>query len=104
MTNNTVPGSLEDAPEGLPCDPNCHPPKESGNVCSEQSSWEWLRSASWHYSHDGDCGVSENRVSLDMCRMISFYDPELGSLAGSHHGGLVGNYSVENGWGLRKGH
>lgn len=27
MTNNTVPGSLEDAPEGLPRDPNRQPPK-----------------------------------------------------------------------------
>jgi hypothetical protein len=104
VTNNTVPGSLEDAPEGLPRDPNRQPPKGFGNVFSEQGSWEWLRSASWHYGHDGDGGASESRVSLDICRMISFYDPELGSLAGSHHGGLVGNYSFENGWGLRKGH
>ncbi|KAK1833603.1 hypothetical protein QBC39DRAFT_400775 [Podospora conica] len=102
VTNITVPGSAEENPEGLPRDPNRQPPKGFGNVFSEQGSYEWLRSASWHYGREG--GLAESRVQLDICRMVSFYDPQLESLADSHHGKLVGNYSFVNGWGLRKGH
>ncbi|KAM7191372.1 hypothetical protein V8F33_008975 [Rhypophila sp. PSN 637] len=86
---------IDDNPEGLPHDPNRQPPKGFGNVFPEQGSYEWLRSASWHYGR---------RVQLDVCRMVSFYDPQLDGLADSHHGNLVGNYSFVNGWGLRKGH
>ncbi|KAK0736065.1 hypothetical protein B0T21DRAFT_440096, partial [Apiosordaria backusii] len=89
-------------PEGLPRDPNRQPPRGFGNVFSEQGSYEWLRSASWHYGQEG--GRTESRVHLDICRMVSFYDPQLASLAHSHHGMLVGNYIFVNGWGLRKGH
>lgn len=102
VTNITVPGNMEEDPEGLPRDPNRQPPRGFGNVFSEQGSYEWLRSASWHYGREG--GLAENRVQLDICRMVSFYDPELTSLAKSHHGRLVGNYSFVNGWGFRKGH
>jgi hypothetical protein len=48
--------------------------------------------------------VSEKRVRLDLCGFISWYDPSLQSLSGSHHGGLHGNDTYENGWGLRRGH
>ncbi|KAM7219791.1 hypothetical protein V8F06_004825 [Rhypophila decipiens] len=104
-TNITVPGDMEESnPEGLPHDPNRQPPKGFGNVFSEQGSYEWLRSASWHYRQEVGGGPAESRVQLDVCRMVSFYDPQLDSLADSHHGNLVGNYSFVNGWRLRKGH
>ncbi|KAK4207140.1 hypothetical protein QBC37DRAFT_456484 [Rhypophila decipiens] len=104
ITNITVPGNMQENPKGLPHDPNRQPPKGFGNVFSEQGSYEWLRSASWHYGREGGGGPAESRVQLDVCRMVSFYDPQLDSLADSHHGNLVGNYSFVNGWGLRKGH
>ncbi|KAH6624807.1 hypothetical protein B0J18DRAFT_366744 [Chaetomium sp. MPI-SDFR-AT-0129] len=96
-TNNSVPNP-EAENTSLPHDPNRQPPRGYGNVFAEQGSFEWLRSASWHYS------VPEPRIKLDLCRMVSFYDPALPSLAGAHHGGIVGNLTYENGWGLRRGH
>ncbi|KAJ4307379.1 hypothetical protein N0V84_012778, partial [Fusarium piperis] len=105
VTNITVPGNLENENnKSLPQDPNRQPPRGVGNCFSEQGSWEWLRSASWHYGHYGDGGSPLSRVKLDLCRMVSFYDPALTSLAGSHHGGITGNQTFENGWGLRRGH
>ncbi|KAK4194924.1 hypothetical protein QBC40DRAFT_259524 [Triangularia verruculosa] len=75
ITNITAPGNMEEDPEGLPRDPNRQPPRGFGNIFSEQGSYEWLRSASWHYGREG--GLAESRVQLDICRMISFYDPQL---------------------------
>lgn len=104
VTNITVPGNRPENPPLLPQDPNRQPPLGFGNVFSEQGSYEWLRSATWHYGQHGQGGPPESRVKLDVCRMVSFYDPALTSLASSHHGGIVGNQSFQNGWGLRRGH
>ncbi|KPM37683.1 hypothetical protein AK830_g8893 [Neonectria ditissima] len=101
ITNTTVPGNFEENPPSLPQDPNRQLPLGFGNVFSEQGSYEWLRSATWHYGHGGP---SEERVKLDLCRMVSFYDPSLASLVDLHHGGIVGNQTFQNGWGLRRGH
>ncbi len=104
VANNSVPNP-EARDDSLPRDPNRQPPYGFGNVFSEQGSFEWLRSATWHYGADGGVGgPAERRVKLDLCRMLSFYDLALASLAGAHHGGPVGNHSYENGWGLRRGH
>lgn len=99
VTNITVPGSQDIGKNhSLPQDPNRQPPKGYGNVFSNQGSFEWLRSATWHYD------TAEWRVKPDLCRMISFYDPALTSLLDSHHGVIAGNVSFMNGWGLRRGH
>ncbi|KAK0642999.1 hypothetical protein B0T16DRAFT_512077 [Cercophora newfieldiana] len=103
VTNNSVPNPEADN-KSLPGDPNRQPPRGNGNVFAEQGSFEWLRSATWHYGGYGDSGPSERRVKLDACRMASFYDPALRSLADSHHGGIFGNQTYENGWALRRGH
>ncbi|KAK3391261.1 hypothetical protein B0H63DRAFT_539983 [Podospora didyma] len=95
ITNITVTGSREEGPEGLPRD---KPPRGIGNVFSEQSSYEWLRSASWHYGSDGNGGIPESRVSLDICCMISFYNPSLSSLANSHHGGIPADAALVKSW------
>nr|XP_036584434.1 uncharacterized protein CTRU02_05509 [Colletotrichum truncatum]KAF6793952.1 hypothetical protein CTRU02_05509 [Colletotrichum truncatum] len=105
VTNITVPGNKENEnDDSLPQDPNRQPPRGFGNIFSEQGSYEWLRSATWHYGTYGGGGPSERRVKLDVCRLISFYDPDLSSLAHSHHSGIVGNQTYQNGWGLRRGH
>jgi len=104
VTNITVPGNYEEDPDDLPRDPNRQPPRGVGNIFSEQGSYEWLRSASWHYGNSGSGGPSEQRVHLDLCRMVSFYDPHLSSLIDSHNGIFVGNETSQNGWGLRRGH
>ncbi|KAK4156178.1 hypothetical protein C8A00DRAFT_12870 [Chaetomidium leptoderma] len=104
ITNNSVPNP-EAENKSLPHDPNRQPPRGYGNVFAEQGSFEWLRSATWHYGgYGGNGGLAEPRIKLDLCRMVSFYDPALPSLAGAHHGGVVGNQTYENGWGLRRGH
>lgn len=105
--NITVPGrgaAVEDP--RLPQDPNRRPPYGIGNDYGQQSSWEWIRSGTWHYGGyaNGGQGHREQRVHLDMCGMVTFYDPRLTSLRGAHHGGIRGNDTYENGWGLRKGH
>ncbi|KAL0932833.1 uncharacterized protein CTRU02_211796 [Colletotrichum truncatum] len=105
VTNITVPGNKENENnDSLPRDPNRQPPRGFGNIFSEQGSYEWLRSATWHYGAYGGGGPSERRVKLDVCRLMSFYDPDLSSLVHSHHGGIVGNQTYQNGWGLRRGH
>jgi hypothetical protein len=115
--NITVPGKsrsehqeleLEDAAK-LPRDPNRQPPLGFGNEFAEQNGWEWVRSGTWHYGggQGGDAtgeSVSEKRVRLDLSRFISWYDPSFRSLSGLHHGGLRGNDTFQNGWGLRRGH
>ena len=104
VTNNSVPNPEADG-ASVPHDPNRQPPRGFGNVFAEQGSFEWLRSATWHYGgYGGHGGPAEQRVKLDLCRMVSFYDPALMSLSGARHGGIVGNHSYENGWGLRRGH
>jgi hypothetical protein len=105
ITNITVPGNLEeDNHDPPPDDPNRQPPRGFGNDFSEQGSYEWLCSATWHYGGYRDGGPSERKVKLDVCRMVSFYDPTLSSLVSSQHGGVMGNRTFENGWGLRRGH
>jgi len=108
VTNMTVPGkdgSKKGDPK-LPNDPNRQPPHGWGNIFAEQGSWEWLRSGTWHYGNQAGTGgmIKERRVILDLCRMITFYDPALQSLSGSHHGGIRGNDTYQNGWGFRRGH
>lgn len=103
VTDNSVPNP-EAGNKSMPRDPNRQPPRGYGNVFAEQGSFEWLRSATWHYGGYGDGGPPERRIKLDLCKMVSFYDPALLSLADAHHGGIVGNQTYENGWGLRRGH
>ncbi|KAK4162997.1 hypothetical protein QBC43DRAFT_320337 [Cladorrhinum sp. PSN259] len=103
ITNITAP-SQDVHNESLPRDPNRQPPLGFGNVFSEQGSYEWARSATWHYGGYGGGGPSEQRVKLDVCKMVSFYDLGLTSLQNSHHGGIVAKQKYENGWGLRRGH
>lgn len=99
VTDTTVPNREAEHNKSLPRDPNRQPPRGYGNVFAEQGSFEWLRSATWHYGDygGGNGGLPEQRIKLDLCRMVSFYDPALSSLAGAHHGGVVGNQTYENG-------
>ncbi|MCJ1238768.1 hypothetical protein MMC14_006759 [Varicellaria rhodocarpa] len=105
--NITVPGkgsAVENAQ--LPQDPNRRPPQGIGNYYAEQTSWEWIRSGTWHYGGYANGGQShrEQRVRLDKCGMVTFYDPRLKSPNEGHHGGIRGNDTYQNGWGLRRGH
>jgi hypothetical protein len=105
VTNITVPGkeSREDDPS-LPRDPHRQPPLGYGNDFAEQNGWEWVRSSTWHYGDEAVGGMPENRVRLDSCRIVSWYDPSLQSLNGSYRAGIRENDTYENGWGLRRGH
>ncbi|KAI1127110.1 hypothetical protein F5Y10DRAFT_293108 [Nemania abortiva] len=104
-SNLTLPGNQERAQDkSLPNDPNRQPPLGFGNAFGEQGSFEWLRSATWHYGNYGQGGPAFEHVKLDLCTMVSFYDPELRSLDGLHYGRLVGNQTFQNGWGPRRGH
>ncbi|KAI1422375.1 hypothetical protein F5Y12DRAFT_763227 [Xylaria sp. FL1777] len=103
--NITLPGHQErQANKSLPHDPNRQPPFGYGNVFGEQGSYEWLRSATWHYGNYGQGGPAFQRVRPDPCTMVSFYDPVFKSLNGLHHGRLISNQSFQNGWGRRRGH
>lgn len=107
VTDVTVPGNKNrNQNPSLPDDPHRQPPLGYGNDFAEQNGWEWVRSATWHYGNGADSrgSVSEKRVLLDLCGFTSWYDPSLRSLSGSHHNGLRGNNTYENGWGLRRGH
>jgi hypothetical protein len=68
--------------------------------------WDCIRSAVWHYGGFGNPGGAkgENRVELDICGMITFYNLTLQSLYGKHVGGTRGKEHYENGWGLRRCH
>ncbi|KAI4603140.1 hypothetical protein KJ359_005932 [Pestalotiopsis sp. 9143b] len=104
-SNITTPSNAEQkANKSLPQDPNRQPPRGVGNAYGEQNSFEWLRSATWHYGAYGEGGPRERRVSVDPCKMVTFYDPALSSLRDLHHGRIVGNQTFQNGWGLRRGH
>ncbi|KAI0513224.1 hypothetical protein F5B22DRAFT_612738 [Xylaria bambusicola] len=104
-SNLTLPGNRERAVDkSLPNDPNRQPPLGFGNAFGEQGSFEWLRSATWHYGNYGQGGPAFGRVKPDLCTMVSFYDPELASLSSLHHGRIIGNQTFQNGWGLRRGH
>lgn len=97
-SNLTVPESDPGVSStNLPRDPNRQPPFGVGNIFAEQNGWEWIRSGVWHYGR-------ETRVKLDFCAIASFYDPQLRSIIGAHHGGVRGNQTYQNGWGLRRGH
>ncbi|KAK5633879.1 hypothetical protein RRF57_009593 [Xylaria bambusicola] len=104
-SNITLPGHQErEANQSLPRDPNRQPPFGFGNVFGEQGSYEWLRSATWHYGNYGQGGTAFQDIRLDPCTMVSFYDPIFKSLSGLHHGRLIGNQTFQNGWGARRGH
>lgn len=104
-TNITVPGNeFREQDPSLPQDPHRQPPLGYGNDFAEQNGWEWVRSSTWHYGNGDTGGIPENRIRLDLCGLVSWYDPSLRSLIHSHHGGLRGNDTYENGWGLRRGH
>ncbi|KAI0111279.1 hypothetical protein GGR51DRAFT_509573 [Nemania sp. FL0031] len=104
-SNLTLPGNQERKQDkSLPKDPNRQPPRGFGNAFSEQSSFEWLRSATWHYGNYGQGGPAFEHVKLDVCTMVSFYDPDFLSLDGLHTARIVGNQTFLNGWGLRRGH
>ncbi|KAI1145270.1 hypothetical protein F4825DRAFT_467479 [Nemania diffusa] len=104
-SNITLPGNQErEQDKSLPKDPNRQPPLGFGNSFGEQGSFEWLRSATWHYGNYGQGGPAFKNVKLDLCTMVSFYDTELTSLDGLHSGRLIGNQTFQNGWGLRRGH
>ncbi|KAJ8125066.1 hypothetical protein O1611_g8575 [Lasiodiplodia mahajangana] len=104
-SNLTLPGNQERKQDkSLLNDPNRQPPRGFGNAFSEQGSFEWLRSATWHYGNYGQGGPTFGRVKLDLCTMVSFYDPELSSLNDLHSGHIVGNQAFLNGWGFRRGH
>ncbi|KAJ5774086.1 hypothetical protein N7457_008982 [Penicillium paradoxum] len=105
VTNITVPGNDgRRVDPSLPRDPHRQPPLGYGNDFSEQNGWEWVRSSSWHYGNEAAGGRRENRVRLDVCNIVSWYDPSLQSLNESHHAGIRSNDTYENGWGLRRGH
>lgn len=107
VANVTVPGNYvrENNPT-LPLDPNRQPPLGFGNTFVTEYAWDWVRSGAWHYGGYGNSGGTrrENRVEMDLCGMITFYDPLLHSVSGSHTGGIRGKELYENGWGLRRGH
>ncbi|KAI0415329.1 hypothetical protein F5X98DRAFT_365278 [Xylaria grammica] len=104
-SNLTLPGNRErKMDKSLPNDPNRQPPLGFGNAFGEQGSFEWLRSATWHYGNYGQGGPAFGHVNLDLCTMVSFYDPELTSLGSLHYGRIIGNQTFQNGWGLRRGH
>ncbi|KAJ6023702.1 hypothetical protein N7540_004499 [Penicillium herquei] len=99
--------NIDGIDSSLPRDQNHQPPLGFGNDFAEQNGWEWVRSSTWHYGNGGGEGggsMSEKRVRLDLCGFVSWYDPSLRSLSGSHHGGLRDSDTYENGWGLRRGH
>lgn len=107
-TNVTVPGrgaSREKNPD-LPRDPHRRPPNGYGSIFAPQSSWEWVRSGTWHYGGYGTTAYNqrETRATLNQCGFVSYYDPRLKSLQGKHHGGLRDDETFEMGWGLRRGH
>ncbi|KAI1158176.1 hypothetical protein F5B18DRAFT_665389 [Nemania serpens] len=104
-SNITLPGNQErQANKSLPSDPNRQPPLGFGNAFGEQGSYEWLRSATWHYGNYGQGGPALGHVDLDPCTMVSFYDPVLTSLNGLHFNRLIGSQTFQNGWGFRRGH
>ena len=106
-SNITVPGNQQrEKDPSLPRDPHRTPPLGYGNLFAPQNSWEWVRSSTWHYGQSGGAGggMMEKRVRLDFCGMVTFYDPRLRSLSGSHHRGIFGYNTYQNGWGLRRGH
>lgn len=105
--NITVPGNLErEQNPNLPKDPNRQPPLGIGNAFAEQNGWEWVRSGVWHYGNHltGGGSLRERRIKLDFCGMANFYNPNIKSLNGKHQGGIRGNDTYQNGWGLRRGH
>jgi hypothetical protein len=107
VSNVTEPGNyVRENDPNLPSDPNRPPPLGHGNDFVLEYGWDWIRSAAWHYGGFGNPGGTrrENRVELDLCGMITFYDPALQSLSGKHVGGIRGKEHYENGWGLRRGH
>jgi hypothetical protein len=107
VTNVTVPGSeARWSNTSLPHDPHRQPPLGYGSVFAEEHDWDWLRIGTWKYGSQviAGGGGQEKRVELDLCGMVTFYNPALTSLIDSHHGGLFGDAKYQNGWGVRRGH
>lgn len=110
VANVTVPGkgASHEHDAGLPPDPNRRPPHGIGNLFASRYGWEWLRSSSWHYggfdSASRSANQRETRVDLQLCGMVTFYDPRLRSLSGKHHGATLGNQKFQSGRGIRRGH
>lgn len=106
-SNVTIPGSdkREDDPT-LPQDPNRVPPHGFGNDFGPQSSWEWIRSGTWHYgvSANDASSTKESRIQLDFCSFLTYYDPYLRSLINRGRGAAGDRDTYRNGWGFRKGH
>jgi hypothetical protein len=107
VSNVTEPGSyVNENDPSLPLDPNRPPPLGYSNDFVLEYGWDCIRSAVWHHGGFGNSGGAkgENRVELDICGMITFYDLTLQSLYGKHVGGTRGKEHYENGWGLRRCH
>lgn len=80
--NATLPSQWKnDQNKLLPRDSNRSPPHGYGTWYSEQLVWEWLRSATAHYGGGDFAGDKERRVRLDLCSVVTFYDPSLASLS-----------------------
>lgn len=100
VTNVTVPGNfIRENNPSLPQEPNRQPPFGFGNTFVMEYGWDWARSAAWHYGGFGNSGGTrrEDMVEMDLCGMITFYDPSLHSLSGKHVGGIRGKERYENG-------
>jgi len=107
VSNITVPGNyVRQRDPNLPHDPTRPPPLGFGNDFAQEYSWDWVRSATWHYGGFGNGRGThkEDRVDIDLCGMVTYYDPLLTGLSGKHTGGVRGKDRYENGWGLRRGH
>jgi hypothetical protein len=66
------------------------PPLGYGSVFAEEHDWDWLRIGTWRYGSQiiTGGGGQEKSVELDLCGMVTSYNPALTSLIDSHHGGL----------------
>lgn len=105
-SNVTVPGDKWRLTPDLPRDSTREPPLGRGNTFVSEYGWDWIRSAAWHYGGFGNSAGTqrETRVTMDLCGMITYYDPTLRSLSGKHVGAIRGKEHYQNGWGLRRGH
>jgi hypothetical protein len=106
-SNATVPRAQKRKEDPtLPRDLNRVSPPGFRNDFVPQSSWEWIRSDTWHYDVSAyDAGsTKETRIELDLCGFVTYYDPYLRSLSDIHRCRTTLGGSHQNGWGYRKGH
>jgi hypothetical protein len=102
--NATLPGQWKnDQNKLLPRDSNRSPPHGYGTWYSEQLVWEWLRSATTLYGGGEFAGNMERRVQLNMCGIVTFYDPSLPSLTRGCRSTEASQCSLGSP-GLRSGH